>query len=158
MKNFDSIVVVNGISSVKSTSKQKNPVDAVLQRARRLFDKQIDNSAAVKKQCIDLYLSSSTSLAKDQFYGEYLNRVCRLLDSKTFCEDCVSFGLDPYNVATHFVFCGMTHVYKILDDGLQSFRSLFPMIKDPVFNREDLEKYDTRNKMHRLLAKQLPLK
>ncbi|MBQ0023994.1 MAG: hypothetical protein KBT29_12245, partial [Prevotellaceae bacterium] len=126
----------------------KNPVDAVLAKARALFKRQLNQDAETIRLCINRFLGSQTSLIKEEFLDTYLDRICRLLDSKTFCHDCDELNLDAYNVATHFVFTGMSNVYKILDRGLtNAFPHVYEAVEKPVYERAYMEEFDT---LHRL--------
>lgn len=150
MSNFSSnYAPVNASKS----SKSKNPVDAVLVKARALFKRQLTQDASTIQLCIKRYLGSQASITKEEFLDTYLDRVCRLLDSKTFCRDCDELNLNAYNVATHFVFTGMSNVYKILDHGLtNAFPHVYEAVKEPVYDRKKLEEYDTLDRLGFLLG------
>lgn len=138
-------VVKNSVS--KSRSKSKNPFDAVLEKARAIFNNQLDRSPETKKEAIERVINAQTAAyTKDQFLAEYVERIARVLDSKSYCKKCNSLKMSSYNVVTHIAFEGVRKAHQVIENGLDSVYSNFlSSMEKPVFSIEELKLSDKRN-------------
>lgn len=135
-------VVKNSVS--KSRSKSKNPFDAVLEKARAIFNNQLDRSPETKKKAIERVINAQTAAyTKDQFLAEYVERIARVLDSKSYCKKCNSLKMSSYNVATHIAFEGVRKAHQVIENGLDSVYSNFlSEMEKPVFSIDELKPFD----------------
>lgn len=147
------VIATTGSSNVarssvsKSRGKSKNPFDAVLEKARAIFNSQLDRSPETKRKAIERVISAqAAAYTKDQFLAEYAERVARLLDSKSYCKKCESLKMCSYDVATHIAFDGVKKSHQVIENGLESiYSNLFSEMEKPVFSIEDLKVHDKRN-------------
>ena len=131
----------------KSRSKSKNPFDAVLEKARAIFNNQLDRSPETKRKAIEKVINAQVAAyTKDQFLAEYVERVARLLDSKSYCKRCSSLNMNSYNVATHVAFDGVRKSHQVIEDGLDSiYLSFFTEMEKPIFPIGELRACDKKN-------------
>ena len=103
----------------KVTRKPTPKIWAVLSKARKSFDAQLNKSNEVKLQCVKKY---STSEYEDQqkFYNDFMKYVELLTDSKKFCEAAEANEVDSNILATHIVFLGSSTMNKVLKEGLDN--------------------------------------
>jgi len=139
----------------KSRSKSKNPFDAVLEKARAIFNNQLDRSPETKQKAIMKVISAqATAYTKEQFLAEYVNRVSKLLDSKSYCKKCQTLKMESYNVATHIAFDGIKKAHLVIENGLVSVYSNFlSEMEKPVFPLCELKKFDKTNLLEETPAK-----
>lgn len=135
------------VSVSKSRSKSKNPFDAVLEKARAIFNSQLDRSPETKRKAIERVISAqAAAYTKEQFLAEYVERVARLLDSKSYCKKCQSLKMSSYDVATHVAFDGVRKSHQVIENGLDFiYSSLLTEMEKPVFPIEELRACDKMN-------------
>lgn len=131
----------------KSRSKSKNPFDAVLEKARAIFNSQLDRSPKTKRKAIERVINAqAAAYTKEQFLAEYVERVARLLDSKSYCKKCQSLKMSSYDVATHVAFDGVRKSHQVIENGLELvYSSLLTEMEEPVFPIEELRVCDKMN-------------
>ena len=105
----------------KVTRKPTPKIWAVLSKARKSFDAQLNKSNEIKLQCVKKFATSEyDDLAK--FYNDIMEQVEKLTDSKKFCEAVEAKKLDPKIVATHIIFLGSSVMNEVLKLGLGNSR------------------------------------
>lgn len=72
---------------------------AVVAKARRTFDRQLDMSNDVKGRCLEHFISTVT-IDSVKFWADYMDEVNILLDSRKFERECAELGVDKTNIAT----------------------------------------------------------
>lgn len=72
---------------------------AVVTKARRTFDRQLDMSNDVKRRCLEHFISTVT-IDSVKFWADYMDEVNILLDSRKFERECAELGVDKTNIAT----------------------------------------------------------
>ena len=72
---------------------------AVVAKARRTFDRQLDMSNDVKRRCLEHFISTVT-IDSVKFWADYMDEVNILLDSRKFERECAELGVDKTNIAT----------------------------------------------------------
>lgn len=71
---------------------------AVVAKARRTFDRQLDMSNDVKRRCLEHFISTVT-IDSVKFWADYMDEVNILLDSRKFERECAELGVDKTNIA-----------------------------------------------------------
>ena len=103
----------------KVTRKPTPKIWAVLSKARKSFDAQLNKSNDIKRQCVKKFATSEyDDLAK--FYNDFMAEVEKLTDSKKFCEAAEANEMDSNILATHIVFLGSSTMNKVLKEGLDN--------------------------------------
>ncbi|NDV83531.1 hypothetical protein [Bacteroides sp. 51] len=125
----------------KKNSGPKENLDKVLNKARKLYSKQLEKKASTKWACIEFALYElRVSYDIGQCRADYLARVDRLLDSRRYENECKAKGIDSFSLATHVVFDGKTSMYCVLDNGLSSvYRGVSDEMKNPVIENPNTE-------------------
>ncbi|MCD8172664.1 MAG: hypothetical protein LUD76_04265 [Alistipes sp.] len=115
----------------------------VLGRAKKTFDAQLDKNNATKLRCIEAYLTSEMN-DSSKFWGEFMEQVEKLLDSRKYLRDCQHLGYDAANVAEHIVFLGSAMLNKVLKYGVQNVLGNDLMLYSEKFTPKDAEMYRER--------------
>lgn len=108
----------------------------VITPSRRTFERQLDKDGNTKRRCIAAELEKRASLYPDplRFYVEFHTERERLMDSKSFCNDCKTLDLNPEYVADHVVFEGRSKLNLVLRDGLQALGEKVRMFNCPLWD------------------------
>lgn len=116
------------------SSKVKQTFDKVLERARSMFKTQFDRSVETKRAAIYRALNlQEASYTASKFFTEYVVRVGYLLDSKSFIRRCNDLEKEPYTIATHIAFEGMSKSRRAVEHGLGEFKNSFAEWTEPLF-------------------------
>lgn len=91
----------------------------VLNKARPVFNVQINKSNDVKASCIQRFMPTLYA-DEGRFWIDFMDQVNILLDSRRFCRECQAMGYRPENVAEHVVFLGSAPMRKVLREGVQN--------------------------------------
>ena len=105
----------------KNTDAPKRPKSkwSLISSAKKRFDRQFYKSNEVKLDCLMSYvLPNVTDI--DSWWGDYYKEVKRILDSRSFVNDCKARGFNPINVAEHIVFCGSKVMNTVLYSGVEA--------------------------------------
>ena len=102
----------------KVTRKPTPKIWAVLSKARKSFDAQLNKSNDIKRQCVKKF-SAGEYADQEKFYNDFMEQVETLYDSKKFCEAAEAHKVEPKILATHIVFLGST-MNKVLKEGLDN--------------------------------------
>lgn len=122
-KTVDTIVSGNIIPNENSSEKKRthkvNPLYSWMRKAKALQFRQLDQSGATKKACIEAILKREATLFPDPLRASLAFKEERdhLLDSKRFCAECESVGRKPEEVADHTIFEGKKIVKDVLQYG-----------------------------------------
>ncbi len=92
---------------------------AVVAKARRTFNRQLDMSNDVKRRCLEHFISTVT-IDSVKFWADYMDEVNILLDSRKFERECAELGVDKTNIATHLVFLGSGMRNRVMQYGIRS--------------------------------------
>ena len=124
----------------------------VLSRAKKTFDAQLEKNNETKLKCINVYLSAEMN-DSSKFWGEFMEHVEKLLDSRKYLRDCKQLGYDPANVAEHIVFLGSAMLNKVLTYGIESALGNDLMLYAERFAPQEAEMYHKRL-LHFLMKKE----
>lgn len=91
----------------------------VISKARKIYDVQIDQNAAIKQKAIMRFVPASYVNPKN-FWIEFAKQRDRLLDSRRFISACKAADLDDKNVAENVVFMGSSTLNKVLKFGIDN--------------------------------------
>lgn len=122
----------------------------VLGRAKKTFDAQLDKNNETKLKCINTYLLAEMNDVP-KFWGEFMEQVEKLLDSRKYVRNCQQLGYDATNVAEHVVFLGSAMLNKVLKYGVENVLGNDLMLYGERLSSEDAEMY--RNKITSFLEK-----
>ncbi len=112
----------------------------ILGKAQKTFEAQLEKSNETKLKCIDNYLAAEMNDAP-RFWGEFMEQVEKLLDSRKYVRECQQLGYDPTNVAEHVVFLGSATLNKVLKYGVQSVLGSKLMLYGERFSPTIAEKH-----------------
>lgn len=130
------------LGTPKRRTKSKSQFDKVLEKARNIFDAQLDRSVKTKRASIEraLIRVGKNSYTHEQFLADLNRRMFRLIDSKKFEADCKAHSLETLNAASHIAFDGLSHVYDVLDNGIEaSYASRLLEMREAIFSEKDFE-------------------
>lgn len=122
------VETANVDSDVKSSKKAGKNQDApkrpkskwsLISSAKKRFDSQFYKSNEVKLNCLMSYLVPNV-VDIDSWWGDYYKEVKRLIDSRSFVNDCQRKGFNPLNVAEHVVFCGSKVMNNVLYSSVEA--------------------------------------
>lgn len=122
-KAVDTIISGSTIPAENGSEKKRtnkvNPLYSWMRKAKALQFKQLDQSGATKKACIEAILQREATLFPDPLRASLAFKEERdhLLDSKRFCAECESVGRKPEEVADHTIFEGKKIVKDVLQYG-----------------------------------------
>ena len=125
---------------IKKTKKVVNPFWYVSKNAMRIYSNVPD--ARKNTQTKHDSIQVSVSLSKyypdaARYWQELLDQTKPLLDSKRFENECLSWDLNPENVAQHLVVEGSTVVKKVLKLGLVAgYGEKAKFFVDPLYTLE----------------------
>lgn len=110
----------NNESTPKKVTRKPTPkIWAVLSKARKSFDAQLNKSNEIKLQCVKKF-SAGEYADQEKFYNDFMKYVELLTDSKKFCEAAEANEMEPNILATHIVFLGSSTMNKVLKEGLDN--------------------------------------
>lgn len=115
----------------------------ILGRAKKTFDAQLTKSNETKLRCIDAYLPAEMNDTQ-RFWGEFMQQVEKLLDSRKYLRNCQQLGYDAANVAEHVVFLGSAMLNKVLKYGVENVLGNDLMLYSERFSPKDAEMYRTK--------------
>ena len=115
----------------------------VLRRAKKTFDAQLEKSNPNKLKCIDMYLASEMNDTA-KFWGEFMEQVEKLLDSRKYVRECQFLSYKPENVAEHIVFLGSATLNKVLKSGVQNALGNDLMLYIDKFSPKEADMYRER--------------
>lgn len=101
---------------VKKAKRTVNPFWVKINRARKIFNLQLDKSNNCKLRCLKNEICRESDPQK--FYNEFIYHVDWLLDSTKFNDQCKSAEIDPWVLATHVVFLGSASLHKVRENGI----------------------------------------
>ena len=144
------------------TPKRKNkiqPVYAVLSKARKQFDRQVDKNTDTKIKCIEANIAVYYPDPL-KFWLDLKTEADVLLDSKRFCFECESKKANPRYVAEHLVFEGKKVVEKVRKEGVINYGENIVKFNGPLFiDKENLynqivsEKPSTKSEVETISCK-----
>ena len=117
----DSISVTESIKTQKRKPNRK-PIPLlwrVLGKAKKKFDAQLSHTNETKLECVDIFVASDINDAP-KFWGDFMEQVDKLMDSRKYTKECERLGYIPENIAEHIVFLGSATVNKVLKNGVQN--------------------------------------
>lgn len=115
----------------------------VLGRAKKTFDAQLEKNNDTKLKCINAYLSAEMN-DTSKFWGEFMEQVEKLLDSRKYLRECQRLDYDASNVAEHIVFLGSATLNKVLKYGVQNVLGNDLMLYSERFSPKDADMYRQR--------------
>lgn len=111
----------NGNDKGTPTPKKRRhvaPMWRILGKARKVFDAQLLKTNEVKRTCIATFMNAEVQDSA-KFWGDFIEQVEKLMDSRKYLRDCKVLGYEPENVAEHIVFLGSATINKVLKNGLK---------------------------------------
>lgn len=130
--------------SLKRT-KKKNDFDKVLEKAKRVYNAQINKSVETLRKSIQyvLVMFDEQGYSEAKFKSEYAKRVSTILDSKLYCARCKQMELNAFNLATHIAMLGIKKRREVIEKGFGIIQKDISEMTEPVYELGELKKYDT---------------
>lgn len=130
--------------TTKKTKKKKD-FDKVLEKAKRVYNAQINKDIETLRKSLQyvIVLFDEKGYSEAKFKSEFVKRVASILDSKSYCSLCHQMGLNSYNIATHIAMLGMKKRREVMENGFKPIQKDISEMLKPVYELEELRKYDT---------------
>lgn len=103
--------------SGSTTPRKVDPLWSVIRKAHKVFAVQIKKDNDTKLNCLEFAMHSKFD-DHEKFWVEYHKHTSTLLDSRRFCNDCLSKKYEPAVVAEHIVFEGHKMIKRVLKEGV----------------------------------------
>lgn len=103
-------------SKAKRAKRTINVFWVEINRARKVFNMQLDKSNSLKLRCLKNQIGREQDPQK--FFNEYQKQVSWLMDSNNFNKQCEVAGYDAKILATHIVFLGSATLHKVRENGI----------------------------------------
>ena len=126
------------VKATKSVVKKRNvsAFNAVINKANRLFLKQVRKNTETKQECIVYCVTPNLYADAPRFWEEYRIAVEAILDSKKFEKNCNEANLNPQYVAEHLVMEGRAMVRKVLAEGFAPLKGRERYFTAPILKTE----------------------
>ena len=111
------VVKVAKSKSGSTTPRKVDPLWSVIRKAHKVFAVQIKKDNGTKLNCLEFAMHSKFD-DHEKFWVEYHKHTSTLLDSRRFCNDCLSKKYEPAVVAEHIVFEGHKMIKRVLKEGV----------------------------------------
>jgi len=112
MSNSNEMAIVAG----KKAKRTVNQFWVEVNRARKVFNIQLDKSNELKYRCLKNQIGRERDPQK--FFNDFQEQVDWLMDSSRYNQQCHDRQLDPKTVATHIVFLGSATLHKVREKGI----------------------------------------
>ena len=144
-------VVDTTVTTVKKSTKVKNPTDAILELYRNRFDKQDLKSVESKRASLEYALQKAApkyftpKYTRDTFMLNFAKRVYALTQYLPFRNYMRSKGFDAYNAATHIALLSKQTLIEIFLGGDEMNLETFDEFNKPVITKDEFKNILNKN-------------
>jgi hypothetical protein len=135
-------VKVTKSKSGSTTPRKVDPLWSVIRKAHKVFAVQIKKDNETKLHCLEFAMHSKFD-DHEKFWVEYHKHTSTLLDSRRFCNDCLSKKYEPAVVAEHIVFEGHKMIKRVLKEGVINVLGESIRLYDKRFTPDDTARFVT---------------